>query len=66
MDEEVIEEIKKGNFHLYTAETIDDIIEIYTGLKPEKFHKKVFDNLKNFYELSKEEKPKKRSNRKKK
>lgn len=66
LEEEILEDIKQGKFHLYTAEKVDDVIEIFTGLRPEKFHKKVLDNLKKFYELSREERPKKKRTRKKK
>lgn len=66
LDEEVIEDLEKGKFHLYTIENVDDAIEILTGLKPEKFHKKVLENLKKFYELSKEKPVKKKKKTKKK
>lgn len=64
LDDEVLEDIKKGNFHLYTVENIDDIIEILTGYKPEKFHKEVIKGLKHLYELSKEKRKKKTTQKK--
>ncbi|MFN4132218.1 MAG: Lon protease family protein, partial [Caldimicrobium sp.] len=66
LNEEILEDVKQGKFHIYTAEKVDDAIEIFTGLKPEKFHKKVLANLKKFYELSRDEKPKKKKSKKKK
>ena len=61
LDDEILEDIKAGKFHIYTVETIDDIIEILTEYKPERFHKAVLKGLKNLYELSKETKTKKKS-----
>jgi len=66
LEDEILEDVEKGNFHLYTIEKVDDAIEIFTGIKAEKFHKKVLANLKKFYELSKEKSEKKRKNKKKK
>jgi len=59
LDDEVLEDIEAGKFHIYAVETIDDVIEIITGEKPEKFHKAVVTGLKKLYELSKEKKTKK-------
>ena len=66
LEDEILEDVEKGNFHLYTIEKVDDAIEIFTGIKAEKFHKKVLANLKRFYELSKEKSEKKRKTKKKK
>ncbi len=66
LDDEVLESIKNNLFHIYTVETIDDIIEILTGYKPEKFHKKVLENLKRFYEINKEARKRKRATKRKK
>lgn len=66
LDEEVLEDIKNKKFHIYTVETIDDVIEILTEQKPEKFHKEVSKGLKRLYELSKEKAKGKPSKRKKK
>jgi len=54
LDDDVLEDIKAGKFHIYTVETIDDVIEILTEYKPERFHKEVLKGLKNLYKLSKE------------
>lgn len=51
---EVVEAIKEGKFHIYTAETIDDVIEVMTGIKPEEFHMKVMDSLKEMAEKARE------------
>jgi len=66
LDEEILEDLEKGKFQIYTVEMVDDAIEILTGLKPESFHKKVLKSLKRFYELSKEvpEKKKKKGGKK--
>ncbi len=53
LKEEVLSEIKAGKFHIYTAEHIDDVIEILTGLPAEKVHNKVQRVLKKFYESEK-------------
>ncbi|MGI6423972.1 MAG: S16 family serine protease [Tepidanaerobacteraceae bacterium] len=49
---DVVTAVKEGNFHIYTAETIDDIIEIMTGMPKEKFHKKVKASLKDMAETA--------------
>ncbi len=66
LDDEILEDIKREKFHIYTIENVDDAIEILTGMKPEKFHKKVLSNLKKFYELTKEKPEKKRKTKRKK
>ncbi len=58
LDEDVLKDIKAKKFHIYTVDTIDDVIEILTGYKPERFHKKVLKGLKELYELSKEKEKK--------
>ncbi|PMP63052.1 MAG: peptidase S16 [Caldimicrobium thiodismutans] len=66
LEDEILEDVEKGNFHLYTIEKVDDAIEILTGINAERFHKKVLSNLKKFYELSKEKAEKKRKTKRKK
>lgn len=66
LDEEVLEDIKENKFHIYTVETIDDVIEILTGQKPQKFHREVSKGLKRLYELSKEKTRERTSKKKKK
>ncbi|MCF6097547.1 AAA family ATPase [Thermovorax subterraneus] len=51
---EVVEKVKEGKFHIYTAETIDDVIEVMTGLSPEEFHGKVLESLKLMAEKARE------------
>jgi len=58
LDDEVLFAIKEGSFHLYQITHIDDAIELMTGMKPDKFHKKVKEELKTFYEIAKEIKKK--------
>lgn len=66
LDEEVLEDIKENKFHIYTVETMDDVIEILTGQKPQKFHREVSKGLKRLYELSKEKTRERTSKKKKK
>jgi predicted ATP-dependent protease len=33
LKEEIVEAVKKGKFHIYSVKTIDDGIEILTGVK---------------------------------
>ncbi|MCI4455066.1 MAG: AAA family ATPase, partial [Thermodesulfobacterium sp.] len=65
LDEEVLSAIEERTFHLYQIEHIDDAIELLTGMKPDKFHKKVKKELKNFYEITKEVEKKKSKKTKK-
>ncbi len=67
LDEEILEDIKKGLFSIYTVENIDDLIELSTGLKSEKFHNKVYKRLKEFSKIldTSESKRKKKAKRKK-
>lgn len=51
---EVLEAIEKGKFHIYSAETIDDVIEIMTGIPADKFHEKVQDALREMADTAKE------------
>jgi len=49
LSDEVIESVQKGEFHLYLMDTIDDAIELMTGLKAEKFHRLVKKRLVEFF-----------------
>lgn len=48
LEEELIEDIKEGSFHLYLVDTIDDVIEVATGIRAEKFHRLVMSRLRRF------------------
>ncbi len=50
LEDEVIESIGKGKFHIYTVDNVDDAIELLTGIKPEQFHEEVFKQLRKFHE----------------
>ncbi|WP_296972284.1 Lon protease family protein [Tepidanaerobacter sp. EBM-38] len=50
---EVIAAAQEDKFHIYTAETIDDVIEIMTGMQAEEFHNKVKESLKKMAETAK-------------
>ena len=54
LEDEVLADIKSRKFHIYLVDTIDDVVKVLTGLKPERFHEKVKTGLKKLYELSKE------------
>lgn len=54
LKEEVLEAVREGKFHIYSAETIVDVIEIMTGMTAEEFHQKVKEALKNLAEKAKE------------
>ncbi len=58
LDEEVVEAVEKGEFKIHAVETIDEAIEIATGLKADKFHRKVLSKLKELhkYAMPKKEK----------
>ncbi len=43
LNDEVIEAVKKGIFKLYTVETIDDCLEIFTGMKAGKLIKNRYE-----------------------
>ncbi|MCS7149537.1 MAG: AAA family ATPase [Caldimicrobium sp.] len=65
LEDDILEDIKRKQFQIYAIETVDDAIELLTGVKATVFHKKVLANLKKYYEISKEV-PTKRRKRKKK
>lgn len=50
---EVVMAVQQQKFHIYTAETIDDAIEIMTGMPMKKFHQKVKGSLKKMAETAK-------------
>ena len=50
LDEEVLESVEKGEFHIYTVDNIDDVIKIMTGIEPLEFHRITKENLAEFYE----------------
>ncbi|QWK20090.1 MAG: AAA family ATPase [Hydrogenobacter thermophilus] len=49
LDDELIDHVKAGRFHIYTAESIDDVIELMFDMKAEQFHKLVSKKLYAFY-----------------
>ncbi len=57
LDEEIIEAVEKGKFHIYCVDTVDDVIEIVTGLKADTFHQKVTKALKDLYAVVQKRKP---------
>ncbi|KYO66121.1 Lon protease family protein [Thermovenabulum gondwanense] len=54
LKDEVLGAVKEGKFHIYSADTIDDVIEIMTEMKAEEFHQKVKESLKSLAERAKE------------
>ncbi len=49
LDDEVLDAIERGEFHIYTVDTVDDAVEILTGMSAEKFHKLVMKKLREFF-----------------
>ena len=52
--EDVVEAVAKGQFHVYSAKTIDQAIEILTGRSAKKVHDSVNKRLKTMSEIGKE------------
>lgn len=48
--EEVVEAVREGKFHIYAIRTIDEGLEILTGLPPERFHERVESRLREMAE----------------
>lgn len=48
LNEEVMKAIKEEKFHIWTVDNFDDVIEIATGTKPQEFHNKTIEKLKDF------------------
>ena len=49
LDEEVVEAVREGKFHVWAVDTVDQAIEIATGMPSGDFHKKVHESLRLFY-----------------
>ncbi len=47
--EEVVQAVRDGKFHIWAVDTIDDVIEIATGVASDEFHRKVYESLKLYY-----------------
>ena len=56
LDEEVVEAVREGKFHVWAVDTVDEAIEIATGVPAEEFHKKVYESLRLFYLKTRKEK----------
>ncbi len=52
LDDEVLEAVEKEKFHIYTVETVDDAIEILTGIDAKSFHELVRRRLREFFKRS--------------
>lgn len=52
--EDIVEAVKRGEFHIYAIKTIDEGIEILTGLSPERFHEEVRKKLRAMAEALRE------------
>ena len=48
LDDEVIESCKKGEFHIYAISTVDEGLEILTGLSKAQIDEKMNENLQKF------------------
>ncbi|MFN4319854.1 MAG: hypothetical protein ACK4FY_05225 [Aquificaceae bacterium] len=47
--DEVIESVEKGEFHIYTVDTVDDAIEVLTGIEADRFHRLVKEKLRELH-----------------
>lgn len=50
LNDEVVEAIQQGKFHIYPVKTVDQGIEVLTGLPADKVHQLVSDKLKEYTE----------------
>ena len=76
LKDDVIDAVKKGKFHIWAIDTIDEGIEILTGIKAGKLingkwekntiYEKVYNRLKELYEVSAEKSKKEKGKRSKK
>lgn len=53
--DDVIDAVKEGKFHIYAIESVDEGIELLTGLKACEVKNRAFEKLKSYYKKSKEE-----------
>ncbi|MCT4542522.1 MAG: AAA family ATPase [Vallitalea sp.] len=49
LDDDILEDIKKGKFHIYAIENIEQGIEIFTNLKMKDIDNKIIKKLKAYY-----------------
>ncbi|MEJ5173563.1 MAG: AAA family ATPase [Hydrogenothermaceae bacterium] len=52
LDDEVLEAVKEGKFHIYTIDSIDDAIEILSDMDYQSFHRRVKARLEEFFKNS--------------
>ncbi|RLJ70861.1 putative ATP-dependent protease [Hydrogenivirga caldilitoris] len=52
LDDELIEDLEKGRFHIYAVDTVDDAIELLTGVKAVRFHQMVLSKLRKFARMA--------------
>ncbi len=52
LSNEVVDSVREGKFHVYSVKTIDDAIELMSGMAPEDFHRKVDRNLERLARLA--------------
>jgi len=52
LEDELLEDIEKGRFHIYAVDTVDDAIEITTGMRAERFHRIVLSKLRRFSRMA--------------
>jgi len=52
LDPELVEDVRAGRFHLYLADTVDDVIELMSGLKAAEFHRRVLRKLARFSKIA--------------
>lgn len=52
LDEQVLAEIKKDNFHIYAVDSLDDAIEVLSQMDAQSFHRRVKNRLEEFFKSS--------------
>ena len=52
LEEDLLEDVEKGRFHIYAVDTVDDAVEIMTGMKAERFHSIVLSKLRRFSKMA--------------
>ena len=52
LDPELVEDLRAGRFHLYLADTVDDVLELLTGISAAEFHRRVRRELMRFARIA--------------
>lgn len=49
LSDEVLDSVEKGEFHIYTVDSVDDAIEVLTGIEADRFHRLVKEKIKELH-----------------